>query len=152
MPRPHLRGLPYFAGALALGGALLAGTAGPTPGAAAGDAVNITGLAFAAPSITVPEGTAVIWTNSDPVPHTVTSNTGAFDSGLLNPNQTFSFTFATAGTYSYFCDVHPTMLGTVIVTSAGAAPPAGEKPPEGQPPAEQEAPTEAPVDRADYAN
>lgn len=77
---------------------------------------------FAPPAITVAEGDTVTWSNSDPVPHTVTSDTGAFDSGVMNNGQTFGFTCATAGSYSYFCDLHPTMIGTVVVTAAAPAP------------------------------
>lgn len=73
----------------------------------------------------VPVGTTVRWTNLDPIAHTVTSGVsdgssttadGLFDSGLLNENQTFTFTFTEPGTYPYFCLPHPWMRGTVTVT------------------------------------
>lgn len=73
-------------------------------------------------------GTTVRWTNMDTVAHTVTSGVsdgsagsadGRFDSGFLNPGDTFTFTFADAGEYDYFCTPHPWMRGKVIVTAAG---------------------------------
>jgi plastocyanin len=49
------------------------------------------------------------------VPHTATSDDEVFDSGTLNEGDEFSFTFDEAGTFSYFCQVHPTMQGTIVV-------------------------------------
>jgi plastocyanin len=77
--------------------------------------VFIQGMAFNPSSITVTAGTTITWTNKDAVAHTVTSKTNAFDSGNLGTNSTFSFTFATAGSYSYYCKVHPSMVATVTV-------------------------------------
>lgn len=64
----------------------------------------------------------VIWANEDLVPHTVTSGEngepdGKFDSSIIGPEETFSFTFTEAGAYSYFCILHPNMVGTVNVMS-----------------------------------
>ena len=77
----------------------------------------------------VKAGDTVTWTNNDSTPHTVTSGTGAsdpnmgkdFDSSpglktLLAPKQTFEHKFATAGEFAYFCQVHPTMVGKVVVS------------------------------------
>lgn len=68
--------------------------------------------------------TKVIWKNIDRFSHTVTSGnpydnqTGTdFDSGLIVPGKEFSFTFNDAGTYHYFCEIHPWMRGEVDVTS-----------------------------------
>lgn len=81
--------------------------------------------AFDPLNLTVEVGTTVRWTNADPVAHTVTSGTsngtsgtadGLFDSGFLNQDDTFTFTFDTPGTYPYYCIPHPWMNGTVIVT------------------------------------
>jgi plastocyanin len=73
-------------------------------------------------SITIKTGDKIGWINTDEEVHTVTSglenNTDKgkqFDSGLLNNNQTFEHTFDKAGTYNYFCTVHPTMTGVVNV-------------------------------------
>ncbi|MDA0270238.1 MAG: hypothetical protein O2798_08850 [Chloroflexi bacterium] len=65
--------------------------------------------------LTVAVGTTVSWTNADtPTPHTVTFEGGTPDSGNLG-TAPFSHTFATAGVFSYFCRIHPTMTGTVTV-------------------------------------
>lgn len=88
------------------------GTPGGTPGPGASE-VFIQGLAFNPSSITVAANTTVTWTNKDAVSHTVTGNTGLFDSGLIGPNGTFSFKFTAAGNYPYHCTPHPTMTATV---------------------------------------
>jgi plastocyanin len=86
------------------------GSAGP-----GANEVFIQGMAFNPSSITVAAGTTITWTNKDVVNHTVTSKTNVFDSGSLSKGSTFSFTFATAGTYSYYCQVHPSMVASVTV-------------------------------------
>ncbi len=86
--------------------------------------VSLKNLAFNPSAITVPVGTTVMWMNdeSSAIPHTVTSGTpnapsGMFDSGTLNPGQSFQFTFTTPGTFAYFCRIHgAAMTGTVTVT------------------------------------
>lgn len=88
------------------------GDPGGTPGPAAHE-VFIQGSAFSPSSITVAANTTVTWTNKDAVAHTVTSNTGLFDSGLISTNGTFSFKFTAAGNYPYHCTPHPTMTATV---------------------------------------
>jgi plastocyanin len=72
--------------------------------------------------LTVSIGTTVTWTNNDNTGHTVTEgnpsgNTPAngFDSGIMAPGKTFSHMFGTSGTVQYYCTLHPTMLGEVIV-------------------------------------
>ena len=77
--------------------------------------VTIQNFAFVPPGVTVGVGDAVEWTNKDPVAHTATAADKAFDSGNLNPNQTSTHTFETAGTYDYTCTYHPFMKGTVTV-------------------------------------
>ncbi len=73
-------------------------------------------IAYNPPSLTVKVNTTVIWRNKDGQDHTVTSNTGLFDSGVLHNGLTFSYTFTAAGTYPYQCLIHgPVMSGTVIV-------------------------------------
>ena len=57
----------------------------------------------------------VTWVNNDISPHTVTSDTGVFNSNNLNSGQSWSYTFTTPGTYSYHCSYHPWMKGTVVV-------------------------------------
>jgi amicyanin len=79
--------------------------------------VTIHNFAFQPASIQVKAGTMVTWTNQDTAPHTVTFRSGAQGSGTLQQGQSFSYTFTQAGTYDYFCAVHPSMVGRVVVTS-----------------------------------
>lgn len=90
------------------------GGAGGTGGPGANE-VFIQGLAFNPASITVAAGTTITWTNKDAITHTVTSDSKLWDSGSVGPNGTFSFTFATAGTFPYHCNVHPSMTASVTV-------------------------------------
>jgi plastocyanin len=84
-------------------------------------AVSIKNFAFNPPNTTVSAGTTVTWVNNDQVPHTVTANDGAFDSGTLQPGQSYSFTFDKPGTYAYHCNIHPYMTATVTVSGASAS-------------------------------
>jgi plastocyanin len=78
-------------------------------------AVNIENFAFAAPTITVAAGTTVKWTNNDDIPHTVRAVDGSFHSKAMDTADTYAFTFAKPGVYSYFCSLHPKMVGKVVV-------------------------------------
>ncbi len=84
--------------------------------------ITIQNFAFSPASITVPRGSTVMWTNQDSVQHqiindaTTTSGQGQiFESNPIGQGQSYSFTFNTAGTYPYHCNIHPSMKGTVIV-------------------------------------
>ena len=77
--------------------------------------VWIQGSAFTPETITVTAGTTITWTNNDGIIHTVTSDTGLFDSGNIANKGTYSFKFNAAGTYLYHCIVHPTMTAKVVV-------------------------------------
>ena len=66
-------------------------------------------------NFTTTAGKTVTWANKDTTTHTVTSTAGLFDSGILNPGQTFSHTFAQAGVYGYYCTLHSWMKGNVTV-------------------------------------
>jgi plastocyanin len=79
--------------------------------------VKIDNFAFQPKILEIARGTTVRWQNSDDVPHTAssTASPAAFDSGALDTDDTFSFTFAAPGTYPYFCKVHPHMTGVVVV-------------------------------------
>jgi len=66
-------------------------------------------------NFTTTVGKTVTWANKDTTTHTVTSTTGLFDSGILNPGQTYSHTFAQAGIYRYYCTLHSWMKGNVTV-------------------------------------
>ena len=82
--------------------------------------VNIKDFAFNPPNITVAPGTTVTWVNNDQAPHTTTATNpaGVFDSGTLQPGQSYSFTFNKPGTYAYHCAIHPYMTGAVTVSGA----------------------------------
>ena len=90
-------------------------TAPTTQPAAAEVRVLIDNFSFSPPAVTVPVGAAVIWTNRDDVPHTVTSTSHAFGSPALDTDDTFSMRFDRPGTYPYYCAVHPHMTGQIIV-------------------------------------
>jgi plastocyanin len=90
------------------------GNTGGTGGPGANQ-VFIQGMAFTPASITVTAGTTITWTNKDAIAHTVTSDSNVFDSGSIKSGATFSFTFATAGTYAYHCTIHPSMVASVTV-------------------------------------
>jgi plastocyanin len=82
---------------------------------AANAAVKIDNFVFGPQTITVPVGTTVTWTNSDDIPHTSVSTEGVFKSKVLDTDEKFSYTFTKAGTYPYYCTIHPKMTGTVVV-------------------------------------
>jgi plastocyanin len=86
----------------------------PTTASSSGNSVSIRNFSFSPNSLTVKVGTKVTWTNHDSVTHTVTANQGAFNSPAL-PGNSFSFTFTKAGTYSYHCMIHPSMMATIVV-------------------------------------
>ncbi|HLG60352.1 MAG TPA: plastocyanin/azurin family copper-binding protein [Ktedonosporobacter sp.] len=70
-------------------------------------------------TLNISVGTTVIWTNRTTTPHTITSDTGMFNSGLNDPIEagfTFTYKFTKPGTYKYHCALHPTMTATIIVT------------------------------------
>lgn len=103
---------------------LVLGFALGAPGAnaqAANASVSITDFQFTPASVTVSVGGSVSWSNNSPTPHTVTSSNGAFDSGIMNAGQAFSFTFTSPGTFAYTCTIHPQMTGTVVVQAAAPA-------------------------------
>ena len=78
--------------------------------------VTIDNFTFKSDTITVPVGTTVMWENDDDIPHTVVSLDGAFRSQALDTDDKYSFTFDKAGTYEYFCGLHPQMTGKVVVS------------------------------------
>lgn len=65
--------------------------------------------------VTVPAGTKVTWLNKGSKAHTVVSNDKLFDSGLVNIDGEFSYTFTAPGTYSYHCAPHAKMIGQIVV-------------------------------------
>lgn len=78
--------------------------------------VAIENFAFAPKTLTVPAGTRVVWTNRDEEPHVVTSAGAAFASSkALDSGDTYAVTFFKPGTYTYYCSIHPMMVGMIIV-------------------------------------
>jgi plastocyanin len=67
-------------------------------------------------TISLASQTSVKWGNADGITHNVTASDGTFSSGNISSGGTFSHTFTTAGTYAYRCTIHPSMVGSVVVT------------------------------------
>ncbi|MDH3470732.1 MAG: cupredoxin domain-containing protein, partial [Acidimicrobiia bacterium] len=103
----------------------------PPPAAASGD-VSIVNRSFQPGSLTVGVGATVGWANNDDRVHTVTSTTGLFDSGIFDTGGTYNRTFTSAGTFNYFCTVHPDMVASITVVGSGGG--GGESPPPSPPP------------------
>ncbi|MEA2794595.1 MAG: hypothetical protein QOI87_1975 [Bradyrhizobium sp.] len=109
----HNRGLVV---ALLLGplvGAMLAFGAVAAPDAT--DVITIDNFTFTPKELTVAVGTTVKWVNHDDIPHTVVEKKTTFRSKALDTDDSYSFTFTSAGTFDYFCGLHPHMVGQVIV-------------------------------------
>jgi plastocyanin len=92
------------------------------------NAVAIQNFAFNPATLNVQVGTKVTWKNLDSTAHHVVSDTGAFDSGVLNNGQSYSFTFNQAGNYPYHCSIHPSMKGTIVVTTTAPSNPSTSTP------------------------
>jgi plastocyanin len=87
----------------------------PAVPATAGAEIKIDNFSFTPATLTVAVGTQVTWTNRDDIPHTVVTEDKTIKSKVLDTDEKFSNTFDKPGTYSYFCSIHPTMKGTVVV-------------------------------------
>ncbi len=95
-------------------------SASDTSKAVATDTIAIKDYLYSPAVASVKVGTKVTWTNKDSVHHSVTADTkssNAPDGGLFGLDETFSYTFQTAGTYTYHCIAHPEMHGSVVVTN-----------------------------------
>ena len=77
--------------------------------------IKIDNFSFGPADVSIPPGTTVTWTNRDDIPHTVVSTEKVFKSKVLDTDEKFSFTFTQAGTYPYFCSIHPKMAGRIVV-------------------------------------
>ena len=92
-------------------------TTAPVTTTPASVSVDIRDSTFTPNIVEISKGTTVVWTNDDGFQHTVTSISGAFDSGNIDPGKTYSYTFNQAGPFEYSCTNHPSMThGKVIVT------------------------------------
>jgi len=93
----------------------------PPPPPSNPNAVSIVSNIFNPANRSVQAGTTITWTNNDTVPHTVTSGTpqnptpNIFDSGSIPPGGTFQHTFSQAGSFRYYCTLHPTMNAQITV-------------------------------------
>lgn len=82
-----------------------------------GDTVAVQNFAFQPANLHVKVGTTVTWTNNDTAPHTVTFRDNSLkSSGILRQGDTYRYTFTTAGTFAYYCDLHRYMTAQVTVT------------------------------------
>jgi plastocyanin len=79
-------------------------------------AATIQNFAFHPATTNAKAGQKVTWSNDDSTTHTVTADNGSFNSGNLNPNQSFSFTFPQSGSVKYHCSIHSFMHGAVSVS------------------------------------
>ena len=80
-------------------------------------AVKIDNFTFVPAALTVAAGATVTWTNVDDIPHSIVGADGKFHSRALDTDDAFSYTFASSGTYDYYCGLHPHMTGKIIVTA-----------------------------------
>jgi plastocyanin len=96
------------------------GSGGTVPGA---NEVWIQNMTFNPSTISVTAGTTITWTNKDAIGHTVTSDAGLFDSGVIATNGTYQYTFSTTGSYAYHCKIHPGMTASVTVTASSVTSP-----------------------------
>ena len=97
------------------GSATTAGGGSATTAGGGEERVEIADLAFNPDTLTVPVGSTVTWENTDSLGHTSNSDDEVWDSGTLDPGDEFSFTFDEAGTFTYFCEIHPSMTGSIVV-------------------------------------
>ena len=96
---------------------ILAGCSNPTTEVkgAKGDTITINHFVFEPKELTVVEGTTVTWLHNDNVAHTIVSPS-LFESSVLNKGDKFTFTFTKKGEYEYYCSIHPSMRGKIIVS------------------------------------
>ena len=77
--------------------------------------VKIDNFSFEPQTLIVTVGTTVTWTNRDDIPHTSVSTEGVWKSKVMDTDETFSYTFTKAGTFPYYCTIHPKMTGRIVV-------------------------------------
>ena len=81
--------------------------------------VTIEDFYFEPANAAIQPGDTIMWVNEGNTPHTVTADDGSFDSGTLQPGESYSHTFQGAGMVPYHCSIHPSMTGSVSVGTAG---------------------------------
>jgi plastocyanin len=77
--------------------------------------VRVDNFTFGPDTVTVPANSTVTWINKDDVPHVIASSDGLFKSKALDTDDKYSYTFTKAGTYAYYCSIHPKMVGKIVV-------------------------------------
>jgi plastocyanin len=87
----------------------------PSGEASKSEKVQIVEFTYEPDPVVVQTGGKVVWQNQDTAPHTATADDGSFDTGTIEKGKIGSATFKEAGTFTYFCEIHPTMHGTVEV-------------------------------------
>ena len=85
--------------------------------ASSATAVRMKDNFFRSKTVQVEKGTRVRWVNRGSRPHTTTHNSGKWDSGTLNPGESFARRFRKVGTFRYHCEIHAGMTGKVVVVS-----------------------------------
>lgn len=103
------------AGSTAPGGETTESEPAPSGEAAKSEKVQIVEFSYEPDPVVVQVGGKVIWQNEDTAPHTATADDGSFDTGTIEKGKLGSATFKEAGTFTYHCEIHPTMHGTVEV-------------------------------------
>ena len=95
---------------------------GPPPAPAGSTSVDIprgastlTTTAFGPNPVTISSGTTISWLNDDNTTHTSSADGNQWSSGNIAPGARFNFTFSTAGRFTYHCQIHPNMVGTIVV-------------------------------------
>lgn len=77
--------------------------------------VRVDNFTFGPDTLTVPVNSTVTWVNKDDLPHVIASSDGVFKSKALDTDDKYSYTFTKAGTYAYYCSIHPKMVGKIVV-------------------------------------
>jgi plastocyanin len=106
--------------------------------------VSIANNQFSPKTLNISSGATVTWTNNDGVTHTTTSDNGSatsWDSNNLSQGGVFTQTFTAPGTYTYHCNIHGNMKGTIVVAAAAAQPTSAPLPPTDVPAAPEPSPT-----------
>ena len=113
------------------------------PAGAATSNVNMQNISYQPATVTISVGDSVAWHNLDTVPHTVTADDGSSDSMNVAPGTSYSRAFTQPGNFTYHCNIHSNMHGTVMVQGGGPAP--TQAPPPTASPSPQPAPAAAPA-------
>ncbi len=113
-----LRAVGLLTAACALAIPALAPAASRSPGKL--HTIRIENVQYQRQSLRVQRGDRIVWINNDLVPHTVSADSGSFDSGDLSPGARWTYTASAAGTFAYHCRYHPTMIARLIVKDGQA--------------------------------